>query len=123
MADTTVHVTTLSKNAVTANPTGTAIVHANDHVITPTKPIRDIFIRIKHTTHGAKTATIVAGDTPPALAAGQGDLEVALGDATSGDIEYFVGPLEAARFLQKNGTIVVKFASSTTGNIEAFQLP
>lgn len=123
MANTTVHVTTLTKNATTANPTGTAIEHANTHVITPTKPLRDIIIRIAHTTASAKSATIKAGDHPPALAAGQGDLSVTLADATAGTIEYFVGPLEAARFLQDDGTIQVEFDENTTGFVEAFQLP
>ena len=122
MANTTVHVTTLTKNATTANPTGTAIEHANTHVITPTKPLRDIIIRIAHTTAPAKSATIKAGDHPPALAAGQGDLSVTLADATAGTIEYFVGPLERA-FPQDDGTIQVEFDENTTGFVEAFQLP
>ena len=57
------------------------------------------------------------------MAAGQGDLSVTLADATAGTIEYFVGPLEAARFLQDDGTIHVEFAENTTGFVEAIQWP
>ena len=36
MANTTDHVPTLPKHATTANPTGTAIAHANTHSGSPT---------------------------------------------------------------------------------------
>lgn len=118
MADTAVHVTTLALNASTANPAGTAIVAANTHVITPTKPSSKVIVRLNNTFAGAKDFTILAGDNPPAQSAGQGDLVVNLAqDATS------LVVLESARFAQDNGTFRINVAASTTGFIEAIQLP
>lgn len=118
MADTAVHVTTLALNASTANPTGTAIVAANTHVITPTKATSKLAIRLTNSFAGAKDFTILKGDNPPADAAGQGDLVISL---AQNDVVFVV--VESARFMQDNGTIRITVASSTTGFIEAIQLP
>lgn len=118
MANTTVHVTTLALNTATADPTGTAIAAANTHVITPTKATSKLAIRLNNTYAGAKDFTILAGDNPPADAAGQGNLVVNIAQ----DATYFV-VIEAARFLQNDGTIQITVAASTTGFIEAIQLP
>lgn len=122
MANTTVHVTTLTLNAATAKPAGTAIVAANTHVITPTKPARKVFVRFINTTASTKVWTVVAGDSPPSDAAGQGNLDVSLTDGSTTAQETWLY-LEPSRFLQSNGTYEVTVASSTTGFIEAFQLP
>lgn len=122
MANTTVHVTTLTLNAATAKPAGTAIVAANNHVITPTKRIGKVFLRFINTTASTKVWTVVAGDNPPADAAGQGNLDVSLTDGSTTAQETWV-LVEGSRFLQNDGTIVVTVASATTGFIEAFQLP
>lgn len=122
MANTTVHVTTLSNSATTANPTGTAIVAADNHVITPTKASRKVFLRLTNTTNASKAFTLKAGDNPPADAAGQGDLSVTLTDGSTTPQIAFVA-LDASRFKQDDGTYIVTVASGTTGYIEAFQLP
>jgi hypothetical protein len=118
MADTTVNVTTLALNASTANPTGTAIAAANSHVITPTKETSKVAIRLTNTFAGAKVFTIEAGDSPPADAAGQGSLAISL---AQDDVVFVV--LESARFLKSDGNIRITVAASTTGFIEAIQLP
>jgi len=118
MADTTVNVTTLALNASTANPTGTAIAAANTHVITPTRETSKVAVRLTNTFAGAKDFTIVAGDSPPADAAGQGDLVLSL---AQNDVVFVV--LESARFLKSNGNIHVTVAAATTGFIQAIQLP
>lgn len=122
MADTAITLTTLGLNAETANPAGTAIVHANTHVITPTKPLSKVAVRLTNTTASSKDFTILAGDNPPAHSAGQGDLVVTLGAGDSTPVIKWV-VLESARFIQDNGTIRINVASSTTGNIAALQLP
>lgn len=122
MADTAIHVTTLSRTGYTSNPAGTAIVHANNHVITPTKASAKVFLRLTNTTGSSKDFTLKAGDNPPADAAGQGDLTVTLTDGSTTPQITWVG-LDAARFKQDNGTYIVTVAANTTGNIEAFQLP
>lgn len=122
MANTTVHVSTLTVDVALANPAGTAIVAGNTHTITPTKATSKVLIRITNTTASTKIATITVGDNPPADAAGQGVLDISLtaGDATP-QSAFVV--LEAARFLQNDGTIVITVAASMTGFIEAIQLP
>lgn len=122
MANTTVHVTTLAANTATAKPAGTAIVAANTHVITPTKPLRKVLVRLINTTASTKVWTVVAGDNPPADASGQGNLDVSLTDGSTTAQETWL-VLDSARFLQNDGTIQVTVAASTTGFIEAFQLP
>lgn len=118
MADTAVTVTTLALNASTANPAGTAIVAANTHVITPTKASSKLAIRLTNSFAGAKDFTILKGDTPPADAAGQGDLVVNLAQDAIGWVV-----IESARFIQDNGTIRINVAAATTGFIAAIQLP
>ena len=122
MANTAITLTELSLNTATLNTAGTAIVHANTHVITPTKRLDKVLIRITNTTASEKVATIVAGDNPPADAAGQGNVTVTLaaGDSTA-TFGHIV--LESARFLQNDGTIQITVASGMTGYIAAFQLP
>ena len=122
MANTTVHVTTIALNTSTANPAGTAIVAADTHVITPTKATSKVLLRITNTTASTKIATILAGDNPPADAAGQGSLAVSLTDgSTTPQTAYVV--VEGSRFLQNDGSIQITVASGMTGNIEAIQLP
>ncbi len=122
MANTTIHVSTMTKNTALANPAGTAIVAGNTHTITPTKATSKVLIRIVNTTASTKIATITAGDNPPADAAGVGVLDVSLTDgSTTPQIAFVV--VESARFLQNDGTIVITVASGMTGFIEAIQLP
>jgi|AntRauTorcE11898_2_1112593.scaffolds.fasta_scaffold18665_3 hypothetical protein len=122
MADTAITGTALSLNSATANPAGTAIVHANTHVITPTGASSKLAIRLTNTAASEKVMTILAGDNPPADAAGQGDLAItfAAGDSTP-VVKWVV--IESARFIQNNGTIRIDVAASTTGNIAAIELP
>jgi len=118
MADTAITVTTLALNASTANPAGTAIVAANTHVITPTKPGNKVIVRLNNTFAGSKDFTIKAGDYNPAQSQGQGDLVISIAqDAT------VLVVLESARFSQDNGTYRIDVAASTTGFISAIQLP
>lgn len=122
MANTAVHVTSMTRNTALANPAGTAIVAANTHSITPTKATGKVLIRITNTTASTKIATITVGDNPPSDAAGQGVLDISLTDgSTTPQIAFVV--VEGARFLQDDGTIVITVASGMTGFIEAIQLP
>lgn len=122
MADTAITSTAVALNAETADPAGTAIVHANTHVITLTGSSRKVAIRLTNTTASEKTMTILAGDNPPADAAGQGDLVLtfAAGNVTP-VVKWVV--LETARFTQNNSTIRINVAASTTGTIAALVLP
>lgn len=58
--------------------------------------------------------TVKAGDNPPAIAAGLGDLVVTV---PFGDTLY-IGPFESGRFLQGDGSVMIE-AEATTGTIGA----
>lgn len=77
-------------------------------------------IRVAQTSGAAKNIIVRAGDYPPALASGQGDLTVQVA-ATSG-VQY-LGPFESGRFLQGNGSLEVDFESGFTGSIEFLRIP
>lgn len=125
MATTAVAATELTRNtsaSYIAGTTGTAIVHANTHVITPAGPVDKLLIVVTNTTNAEKVVTFVAGDDPPSNAEGLGTttMTLAAGDSTP-QTGFIV--LEAARFLQNDGTIEVTVASGMTGFISAYQLP
>lgn len=122
MANTTVHVSSMTRSTALANPAGTAIVAGNNHIITPTRATSKVLIRITNTTASTKIATITVGDNPPADAAGQGVLDISLTDgSTTPQIAFVV--IDSARFLQDDGTIIITVAAAMTGFIEAIQLP
>jgi hypothetical protein len=100
---------------------GTAIVHANTHVITPTGPLEDLIILVANTEGSTNTVTVLAGDDPPAQSAGQGAWTSAAIAATTGHV--ILPPLESARFLQNNGTVRITVEADMTGWIQAFQRP
>ena len=66
----------------------------------------------------ALTLTVKAGDHPPALAAGQGDLAVTVAFGTV----QFIGPFESGRFVQSDGSMLIE-STTTTGTITAFKVP
>lgn len=72
------------------------------------------------------TVTVLAGDNPPAVRAGLGNLVLTVPGGSS-PVTRIIGPLETARFLQDNGTINVTFTppASTTLNvaIRCYRLP
>lgn len=120
MAVTTVHVTTLTANAAVANPVGTTIDPANTHAVDcSTFPAEELLLRITQTDATARIATVTAGDNPPADAAGQG----ALTKSMAQNEIWWVGPLTSARFLQNDSTVVLTFAASFAGVVEAFRVP
>lgn len=121
MAVTTVPNTPLTPGS-TLDVAGTVIAAANTHTITPTKPLRKVIIRLTNTFGGAKVFTLLAGDNPPADAAGQGNLTVSLADGSVTPTVAYLTGLESARFLQNDGTLNITVAAATTGFIAAFQL-
>ena len=100
---------------------GTAIVHANTHVITPTGPLEEMVIIIDNTEGSTNVVTIVAGDDPPAGSAGIGAKALTTIAATTGRI--LLPPLESARFLQNDGTVRITVEAGMTGFILALQRP
>jgi hypothetical protein len=89
-------------------------------------PAHKVLIQFHHTTAAEKDATILAGDNPPADAAGQGATTVVMADGSSTATFYAV-VVESARHIQHDGTndgkILIDLEASTTGFIRAYALP
>jgi hypothetical protein len=122
MADTAIVNVTWDDNDVTSlEGAGTAIVHANTHVITPTGPLEEMVIIVRNTEGSTNVVTVLAGDNPPADAMAQGNKAFTTIAATTGDV--ILPPLESARFLQDNGTVRITVEANMTGFIIAMQKP
>lgn len=122
MADTAiVNVTWDDDNVTSLEGAGTAIAHANTHVITPTGPLENMVIIVRNTEGSTNVVTVLTGDDPPALSAGLGNLVLTTIGATTGDV--ILPPLESARFLQNNGTVRITVETGMTGFIIALQKP
>jgi len=119
MARTAVTVTTLTANTGVTEPAGTTADPTNDHVVTGV-PCEELILRFANTNGSDRVATIVAGDSPPALSAGQGNLAVTV-PATTGVV--WVGPLESARFVQSDGSVNIDLAASFAGTVTAYRVP
>lgn len=119
MARTAITYSALVANSNLSDPAGTDLDATNDHVIAAAEPERTV-LRVTNTNGSDRVITVKAGDSPPALAAGQGDLTVTVA-ATTG--VQFIGPFESGRFLQSDGTMLIDVAASHTGKITAFKLP
>jgi hypothetical protein len=119
MARTAVTVTTLTANTGVTEPAGTTADPTNDHVVSGV-PLEELVIRLANTNGSDRVATIKAGDNPPAIAAGLGDLAITV-PATSGVV--WVGPLSSARFAQSDGTLEIDLATSFAGTVTAYRIP
>ncbi len=89
----------------------------------PSRTAEEIFLHVKAS--GALTVTVKAGDNPPALEAGQGDVAVVL---ATGE-EAFLGPFTSGRFAQAGSDVIAAQGevwidcSSTAGTIAAVHVP
>lgn len=119
MARTAVPYSPLVANSSLTDPAGTALDATNDHVINAAEPERTV-LRVTNTNGSDRIISVKAGDSPPALAAGQGDLAVTV-PATTGVV--WLGPFESGRFLQSNGTMEIDVVASHTGTITALKIP
>lgn len=119
MATTTVSETLLAANSSTLRPNGTTLVAAptDDMRVVDATP-EELVLQVSNTGGASLTFTVLAGDNPPAVAAGQGNLAVTVTAGTT----RFVGPLESGRFIQSDGNL--QFTSSlTTGTVTAIRVP
>lgn len=108
--------TVVAQNAATADVVGTTY-NVADGMNIPSLP-RNHLIRITNTDDDTNlTVTFKAGQCPPAIAAGQGDLAVVVPFGTT---RWVV--LESGRFLQSDGSVNVA-STVNTGKITVFDLP
>lgn len=120
MARTAVTVEVLSRTGA-ATGAGTDADPTNDHVVDlGGYPLEEFIFRFTNTNGSDRVATIVAGANPPALSAGQGNLDITV-PATSGDMT--VAGLESARFVQADGTLRIDLATSFAGKVRAIRVP
>jgi hypothetical protein len=119
MARDNVPITALTLNGMVDRGAGVTIVVANGAEIQCNGDTRGLFVEITNTNGTDRVATILKGDNPPALNAGQGDLALTI-PATSGDK---IISLESERFVQDDGKILIDFAASFAGVIRAFRVP
>ena len=121
MADVDITPTSLVLNVASADildSGGTSISNAsaNEFIIAADGRGADRLL-LKFLTDGsADTVVIKAGDRPPALLAGLGDLSITLAGS---DVRYIV--VESARFMQDDGTITVTCGNNAT-TCKAFEL-
>lgn len=120
MARTAVPYSSLLPNADLADPAGTATNAGtgNGHSIARAVPELTLLRVVAGSTGG--NVTIKAGANPPAIAAGQGDLVVAVANSAT----RWLGPFESGRFLQADGSLLVDIATGfVAGTITAFRVP
>lgn len=108
-----------SLNGATGPTTVDATLVTNGVVVTDAVPELTL-VRVTHTDGAAHDLIVRAGDYPPALAAGQGDLTVEVA-ATSG-VRYF-GPFESGRFVQSDGSMHIDFETGFAGTIDILKFP
>ena len=133
MARTNLPVTNLTANGAVLNSAGTAIDATNGmNIALTTTGIpaaggpSDLILYVQNTAGATKTVTVRAGvgggaTMGPAFRSGIGDFTTGNLNATTGTA--FIGPFDASRFLQLDGSINVDFASGTTGTIWALLKP
>lgn len=120
MATTQVPYSNLVANSSLAQPAGTTLVAAptNNMQISDAVPEYTV-LRVSNTDDDTDLdITVKAGDNPPALAAGQGDLVVTVAFGTT----RFIGPFESGRFMQSDGSMMIE-SETTTGTITALRIP
>lgn len=117
MALTAVTYTKLVANGNVEEPTGTTLA-TGGHTIASAEPERTILVVANTDSATDLTVTVAAGDSPPALAAGQGSKVVTV---PFGHTEY-IGPFESARFLQDDGSLTFT-PSTATGTVVALLIP
>jgi hypothetical protein len=117
----------LTENTVLAQPTADVLDTGTDAVTIPITPAGDthnILLEFTNTAQAADTMTvkILAGDNPPAQAAGLGDLTFTVAQNA---VKYLV--LESARFMQSDGkiniTITPANGKTQTMTVRAYKLP
>lgn len=119
MATTAVPYSNLLANGELTNPAGTAVSSGagNGGEVANAVPELTI-IRAANASGGAGTVTVLAGDNPPALAAGLGNVTSA---SVANGASTFLGPFESGRFLQNTGSLIIETSVAMT--LTAFRVP
>lgn len=119
MATTAVPYSNLVPNGNLAQPAGTTLVVAPTNNMQVANAVPEQTVLRVVNTGVEQDITVKAGDYPPAIAAGLGDLVVTVA-ATTG--VQLIGPFESGRFLQSDGSMLIE-AETVDGTITAFKVP
>jgi len=119
MATTQIPYSDLVPNSNLDDPAGTTAVVAPTNNMQISDAFPELTVLRVVNTGAEQDITIKAGDNPPALAAGQGDLVVTVA-ATTG--VQFIGPFESGRFVQADGSMLIE-AETVDATITAFKVP
>lgn len=124
MARTALNPTRLTPNGATAQPAGTAGTVDGHFISTDTRTgVRDTVrlddVTLHVTVATAETdVTVKAGEYPPAIAAGQGDLVTPCPVGVT-----IIGPFESGRFLRNDGTVHINYETPANVTIRAYAHP
>ena len=119
MATTQIPYSNLVPNGNLAQPAGTTTVVAPTNNMQISDAFPELTVLRVVNTGVEQEITVKAGDSPPALAAGQGDLVVTVA-ATTG--VQFIGPFESGRFVQSDGSMLIE-AETVNATITALKVP
>jgi hypothetical protein len=89
-----------------------AIEATGGNLIEGANDLNRAFLLIENSAAAEKEVTVAAGESPPSLRKGLGALTVKCGEKT-----LTIIPLESARHLDKNGSLVLTVSAGTTGKI------
>ena len=128
MARTAVTPVTLAVNDgnVVTSPTTVDATLVTAGVVITGCPLEELLLYVTHTAASEKDLTVSAGDSPPALESGVGDLVEPFAACDSTPVVKIVGPFTSGRFIQSGaeaGGLLVDFESGFTGFIKAFRVP
>ncbi|MGH3704198.1 MAG: hypothetical protein ACRDT9_06170 [Agromyces sp.] len=117
MARATLTPTAVPVNAGIADPAGTAsVAGAGNGFTVPHQGGKHLLLRVSNASGGAGNIVLLKGSQPSAIASGQGDLTVAVGNGAT----QWIGPLESARFGQPDGSLAIE--TSVVLTVTAFSV-
>lgn len=129
MARDAVAYVSLANDNVTDIPTGTTINTTNGAIVAVPRTsspgsadsIDRLFLYVTNTAGSDKTVTVKGGvGSTVSARGGSGDLAVTCKTATGGCL---IGPLDANRFAQADGSVWVDYQTGLTGALTAFMWP
>jgi len=122
----TLTINDLAANGSIAQPAGQTIDTNGTVPIAAGSVTGRLVIEVINGSAAALTVKVKAGFDPPATAAGQGDLSVALSASGGGSDKKLIGPFESARFVKADGTLDVNFTAASgapAATVRVYRLP
>jgi hypothetical protein len=118
MAVKTSAVTTLVLGEAITLPETTALNGSTDTINITAGNAERLLVILNNTTAATKKFTIKAGESPPALRKGLGDLVVTMLEKTQQIV-----CIETARHANADGTVSLSFEAASTGFVSVVKLP